>query len=409
MQWLQASAAIFYADFYRASLVQVFGGVELERATWLSLIGVLVLAIGMRLALFRVPKPQEERQQREAQDYNIGLLYGAYALAFAISYVANELATRIPAATQALLAITDVKWALMFMLFYSISVQQRGYIFAAAAVAAEVLSGVLGYFAGFKGVFFVLLIVSLSSAAALRGKRLLMICGVGFVLIASGLIWTAVKSDYREFLTQGLRSQEVLVPVEDRVGKLQDLISDFQWGQLGEAAEALTLRISYVQYFALTMLNVPSSIPYENGALWGGAVRHVVTPRMFFPNKASLDDSERASLYTGMEIAGADRGTSIGIGYIAESYVDFGPIGMFVPILLLGTFYGLIYRQFVTVSRYSLLGCGVATAIFVFGGNMIETSNVKILGGNLTALLVLGAFYLAFGAYLPKWLGRSDG
>ena len=408
MQWLQASAAIFYANFYHASLVQAFGGVELEGATWLSLIGVLALAIGIRVAFIRAPAPQEDRHRSEALSYSISELFVAYAFVYVISYACAELAIRIPAVTQLLFAITNVKWTMAFMLLYSVSVQHRGYVFALAAVSVELLSGILGYFAGFKGVFFVLLIVSLTSAAALRGKRLLAICGVAVALLMTGLIWTAVKSDYREFLTQGLRSQEVLVPVEDRVGKLQDLLSDFRWDQLGEAAEALTLRMSYVQYFALTMVNVPSSMPYEHGALWAGALKHIATPRMFFPGKAAVDDSERASLYTGMTVAGLEQGTSIGIGYMAESYVDFGPVLMFLPILLLGVFYGLIYRVFVINSRCALLGCGIATAILVFGGNAIETSNVKLIGGNVTALLVLSAFYFTFGGPLRRWLGQSD-
>ena len=408
MQWLQASAAIFYANFYHASLTQAFGGTELERATWLSLIGVLALAVGMRVALFRAAPIREDLQQQDADSYSIGLIYGAYMLVFAVSYIATGLATRVPALAQFFFAVTNIKWTLMFMLLYSVSVQQRGYAFAAAGVAIEVLSGVLGYFAGFKGVFFLLLIVSLSSAAALRGRKLLTICAVGVALLTSGLIWTAVKSDYREFLTQGLRSQEVLVPVEDRVGKLQDLIADFQWGQIGDAAEALILRVSYVQYFALTMINVPANMPYENGALWLGAVKHVVTPRLLFPNKGTLDDSERASLYTGLTVAGSEQGTSIGIGYMAESYVDFGPVFMFGPIVLLGAFYGLIYRLFVTKSRCRLVGCGIATAICVFGGNAVETSNVKLLGGNVTALVVLTAFYFVFGPRLQSWFGRAD-
>jgi hypothetical protein len=167
----------------------------------------------------------------------------------------------------------------MFVLLYSASIQQRGYALAFTAVAVELLNGVLGYFAGFKGVFFVLLVVALTPAAALHGKRLLALCGVAVSLLATALMWTAVKSDYRDFLSQGFQSQEVLVPVEDRVEKLQDLIADFRWNQLGEAAEAMVLRISYVHYFALTMMNVPASIPYTDGALWGGAVEHVVTPR----------------------------------------------------------------------------------------------------------------------------------
>src|SRR2546426_5884926 len=38
MQWLQASAAIFYTNYYRTSLTQAFEGPELERATWLTLL-----------------------------------------------------------------------------------------------------------------------------------------------------------------------------------------------------------------------------------------------------------------------------------------------------------------------------------------------------------------------------------
>src|SRR6266487_2267847 len=51
MQWLQASVAVFYTDFYGLTLNAMQGGAELIKATWLSLIGVLVLAIGMRAAL----------------------------------------------------------------------------------------------------------------------------------------------------------------------------------------------------------------------------------------------------------------------------------------------------------------------------------------------------------------------
>src|SRR6266498_509453 len=53
MQWLQASVAVFYTDYYGLSLNVTHGGAELIKAIWLSLIGVLVLALGIRLALLR--------------------------------------------------------------------------------------------------------------------------------------------------------------------------------------------------------------------------------------------------------------------------------------------------------------------------------------------------------------------
>src|SRR5206468_10485677 len=48
IQWLQATAAIFYTNHYGVTLDDAFGSTELSAATWLSIVAVLVLAIGIR-------------------------------------------------------------------------------------------------------------------------------------------------------------------------------------------------------------------------------------------------------------------------------------------------------------------------------------------------------------------------
>jgi hypothetical protein len=159
----------------------------------------------------------------------------------------------------------------------------------------------------------------------------------------------------------------------------------------------MILRVGYTNFFALTLMNVPEHTPYEHGALWLGALKHIVTPRLFFPEKAAISDSERTTLYTGIQTAGVEQGTSIGIGYVGESYVDFGPTFMFAPIFLLGVFYGLIYRVSVIHPRSKLIPTAIACSILIFDGYKIETSNIKIVGGAVTALLVVGGLYLLFG------------
>src|SRR5207244_1025318 len=111
------------------------------------------------------------------------------------------------------------------------------------------------------------------------------------------------------------------------------------------------------------MDNVPARIPHENGGLWLAAVEHVLRPRLFFPDKAEIDDSKRTNYYAGVRVGTSDKGTSIGIGYIGESYIDFGVIGMFAPILALGAFYGFIYRFFAQGLRPILIGFSIASAI----------------------------------------------
>jgi hypothetical protein len=310
--------------------------------------------------------------------------------------------------SQPLLAFRVVKWVFVFVLSYSVLVQRSQYPLLLITAALEFASGLLGFFASFKSVLFLLLVVALTSSRAFHGRRLALNVGIGVATIVSGILWTAIKSDYRDFLSQGFRSQEVLVPITERAGKLEDLVTGFSSEQLEEALEAAVLRVSYVKYFALTMVNVPNLVPYEHGALWGGALKHVFTPRLLFPDKAEISDSERTSIYTGMVIAGEETGTSIGIGYVGESYIDFGPVFMFVPILLLGVFFGLIHRGFVIRARYKLLGSGIASSILVFGAYTIETSNIKIVGGNVTVLIALGLLYLVFGRTATRLLQRES-
>jgi hypothetical protein len=151
-------------------------------------------------------------------------------------------------------------------------------------------------------------------------------------------------------------------------------------------------------------MNVPDNVPFERGALWLSAIEHVFMPRLLFPQKAAVDDSERTQLYTGMLVAGREQGTSIGIGYVAESYVDFGIAGMFVPIFGLGIFFGAIYRVFVIRLRVKLIPAAIASSVLIFGAYTIETSNVKIVGGCVTQLLVLSVLYVFFGRAVQGWL-----
>ena len=103
-------------------------------------------------------------------------------------------------------------------------------------------------------------------------------------------------------------------------------------------------------------------------------------------------------------MAGEEQGASIGIGYMAESYIDFGPFLMFVPIFLLGAFYGLTYRMFAFGRTKVALGMATASSIIIFSAYHIETSNIKLVGGNTMALLVLGFLHWRFGDTFTRFV-----
>lgn len=396
MQLRQAAMAVFYTDFYGIPLSEGsrFGGVALVEATWLSLIGILVLAFGMRLALLGYRSDEAAaRAKAETSLVQPDRVFILYIIAFVVFSFVERLAFSISLLRQPLLATGKLRWMLAFLLAYAVLRQRRGYVLLIVALGLEFVTGLLGYFAGFMDIFFVLLVALPGAHFVVRGwKKLAQVCAMATVILVLGITWTAIKGDYREFLNQGSGQQEVVVSVDQRLEKLSNLVSGLNQAKLEDGLEDTVLRMSYVKFFALTIENVPEYVPYENGGLWWGTIQHVLMPRFLFPNKPALDDSARTNYYTGARVAGAEEGTSIGIGYIGESYIDFGPIGMFLPILLLGLFYGFIYRFFVHRAPVKVIGLALATSILIFGAYNLETSNIKLVGGNLTSLLVMGLF-----------------
>jgi hypothetical protein len=97
--------------------------------------------------------------------------------------------------------------------------------------------------------------------------------------------------------------------------------------------------------------------------------------------------------------------TEIPLGYMAESYIDFGPAGMFVPIFLLGLLFGAQYRYLITPPRYLLFAYGAAPVILMPMAQY-GWSAAKILGGNITSF---AAFFVAMLLVVPRIHGWIQG
>jgi len=224
------------------------------------------------------------------------------------------------------------------------------------------------------------------------------------------IFWMSVNEEYREFLNRGTRETVVLVSVKERVGKLIELSRRTDGRTLKRGLERLLLRIAYVDMFAHVLDMVPSKIPHEKGTLWMRVPDHILRPRLFFPNKPGLPlDTDDTRKYTGLWFlgSGVTFATSISMGYMAESYIDFGPVGMLVPIFLLGLLWGFIFRSLILKSPMKIYGYAVAITVLIdtlnFGSN-----NVKAVGGVITGFIVL-ALALRFLVPLVNRMLRIQG
>jgi hypothetical protein len=183
------------------------------------------------------------------------------------------------------------------------------------------------------------------------------------VLAASSYVWMSVRTEYRQDFADELETASRSERLE-RVRSLAGGLSNQEASDFETTSQQLIERIWAIYYPARAIARVPEIVPYTNGQIIGAALRHLVTPRILFPDKPNLpSDSEMVRKYSDIEVAGAEKNTSIAFGYAAESYIDFGVPLMFVPVFLYGFFVGMAYRV-VLYDPASRSRHGVVTVIF---------------------------------------------
>lgn len=403
LQWIQVSLLVIQAAIAGVPITDYHPIPGIVTATWLSLAGLLVLAGGMRMMIGGAVSTQRLSEfQAEVRQYNLRRAFVAYVVAeFVVLFIFDNVMWIYPGLSQLLLALSNLKWAFFFALAVIVMVQRRGYVLLAAAFAFELVLGFMSFFSDFKQVFFVIALAAVTARPKVNVRFIfasLPLIGVILVLFAA---WSDVKMQYRNFLNGGTGQQIVIVGPTERISKIVDLIWNQGLPNLGAGFDLLVQRVEYTFYFGAVVDYVPAATPHANGAIWEAALSNVLEPRLLFPDKPPLQpDVINTQKYTGINLtlSGTSTDTEIPMGYMAESYVDFGYSLMFVPIFMLGLLYGAQYRYLANLQRYRLFAYG-AMPVVLQSASEFGLTAVKILGGSLTAF---GATYIAFRLFVPS-------
>lgn len=388
-QWLQVFSAVL-----EANLNGVVIGTDnlvpgMEKAAWLGFIGIFCVALGMRLGLGseKLLTDQHGFEGWIEQTSRRKLLL-AFVAAEVLFYITNLVSDFIPSFRQIATTLGSLRLIPLFLILWGAVRYQNLRSIALLVLVYEFIRGMGGYFFSFKGILFLTIVIYLSrSDYRQRVITPFMLIILSFFL-SFGFAWQVVKGEYRVFLNQGTGMQVKLVGPIERIDFLLGRFADVTISDITLGAESSISRLAQLEYFGRCADMIPQYIPYQHGRLWGEALSHVITPRILFPNKSATDDSARTNEFTGIRVAGIEQGTSIGIGYFAESYVDFGPFFMFIPLLLMGMFWGWCYRWFVRISPIPLVGLAASATFIVGNAILIESSNIKLLGGGIMTVLI---------------------
>ena len=102
-----------------------------------------------------------------------------------------------------------------------------------------------------------------------------------------------------------------------------------------------------------TMEKVPIDQPFENGQQILTSFLDALLPRIINPDKQEAGGFERIKKYTNLILT---KGTSMGIGYLGESYINFGVIGGVICMGCLGLLFSYVEKTIlITSKKYPLL------------------------------------------------------
>lgn len=399
-QWVQSSILVFYGNFNDIPVNKLTSN-NLELAFLLTMVSLGFFAMGLR-----VGAGPTFAHQIQTRNFLIGLgqLHWAqiYLVAWVIATASLALAAVLPGFSQPLLALASVKWA-AFLIFTIVTFAspRSSRLLWAVAFAVELVLSLGGYFATFKSVFVFTLFGLAAAGVRLTRLKILRLAGFIILLIIFSLYWTAIKPEYRAFVSGGEVNQSVIVSQFEAVGKIVELVSIVESAELREAAETIMYRLDEIVNFSSVLTYVPSVVPHEHGVIWWDAFARPFMPRILFPNKEIIDESAMTRKYTGINVAGLEQGTQISLGYVADSYIDFGEFGMMIAIYIFAYFLGYVYRALNTNrNSHGLIGMSMAVAT-ISQIESIATSSAKAVGGIIVSAIV---FQLILKFFVPRYI-----
>jgi hypothetical protein len=399
LHWTQVTLGLSY-KWLTGREVQALNTTDYRTMVYIGLGCCLALAIGISIGL-RLVKPPDPSESRPEFAVGFPTLLIAYIVMTSFEGTLGTMAMDYPSARQILVTADSARLGVLFLVYRRLLRPEPRWGLLTALLLFEIMLGFTGFFAGFREPIVLCGIAILEIFDHHNVRQWFALGAAGAAVVALGLLWMAIRVDFRrEYVTM----DNFEISRSAKLQNFQNLSSAFLQSDADTmlaSADKLVDRMWTIYYPALAIERVPRVLPHTDGRMFTSSVTHILTPRIFFPNKPNLQsDSEKVRLYSGVQVAGADQNTSIAFGYAAESYIDFGLPWMFIPPVLFGILVGASYALFRKLIWHRELAVAFLTVAFWLSIYLFERSWSTMLGVWLGFMVYLGIPVLLLDRFL---------
>jgi hypothetical protein len=413
-QWMEFVTGFLYQRATGSRADPLIGG-DLEGAVLFSLVGLIALTLGLRVGM-RIVRPWtakrwDQLQQRPSYDIR-KLFWCSIVMSLFNSFVAiSPMAVWFEAA-QIITNLLMITGLFLPLLLFTVVRTGRGYHYAVIAMLLAWLPSLASHMSAFSGIFLTILIVLTSEWrpwewrfwARLHSKRVFRWSVLtAALLIFLAVFWTGgMKRVWRPRILSGEVSGR---PIDKAMEFISTAFRVLPQIDPERASRDLVGRLaSATDFFGVILTRVPAVVDHEDGKLTMRALYHITHPRILFPEKLNLaSDSPMVIKYAGVSAAGNESGTSVGIGYMAEFYVDFGAPWMWLAVFMWGFIVGVLYNSITLfVFSYDMYRAVAFSVLAGFSGSGGDIA--KDLGGILQGWIIVGIVFLTAGRAMHQWL-----
>jgi len=387
--WMQGNVGLIYLGLTGREVMAVYAS-DWRPMVMIALGCCLALAAGIRLGLLVKPAP-DPTKPRPGFAFSFGLLVSVYVTTVFLEGTLTTIAPDYPSLRQIITTFDSARLGVLFLILRRLCAPPPRFAILALVVGIEIVLGITGFFAGFREPIVLAVLAVLEVFDRRSGKHWVALAVASVAICALGVLWMGIRTDYRRDYVE---MDQFSGSRNARITRIEDLTSTFMRNDadgLLKTTDQLVDRMWTIYYPALALQRVPSVLPHTDGQILGAALLHIVTPRVFFPNKGELpSDSDEVRKYANVAVAGREVNTSIAFGYSAESYIDFGLPWMFLPILAYGIFVGACYAVFRSLIWHRELFVAFATVSFWISVYLFERSWATMLGVTVGFMVYLG-------------------
>jgi hypothetical protein len=406
VQWAQVIAFVIWMNTlgWDINRISPHGGI----AVIFSCLGLLVMAVTFNLGLRKVRLPSIEQFRQQAKLINERKILTLYLFSTVFMSGAGLAFSGAGGLTQILMTFSSVKWVFFMTYAYVVWINKKNRFILIVIVLFEFVTSLYSFFSSFREVTFFTILVAMAFVRRVNFKQIIYGLVALTALLFFFMTWTAIKGDYRQFLNKGTKQQVVSVSRSAAFNKIGEKIGSLSWQDYQNVTGLFLYRVQYIFHLAKTMDRVPEVLPHENGQIWWDNISFVLMPRLLFPNKPIYEATVKTNKYTGFHFTGRKQGTSFSLGYFADSYIDFGYMGMFLPLIGMSLYILLIFRIIYRMEKLNVLVRYAVINVVLINFASFESDGLFLFGRLTLLFLVFWGLSKFVFAHLQTWLYKTS-